>query len=176
MKNIKIISLLSGNENKQFDGNTYEAGDNLTALIRCNGTIAEMKVISANDVDSFSYEVLTDKEQMDIRFEEWLESFLEENNPRGYLIENYQTQNYPFVLKDNVINVEENIVKMMQWTCKNLKEDQQITIVDSTTDCKKAIVIKRNDIGISVDHYSDNYNKLEHAFQYYFDDFEDLLC
>ena len=167
------MSLLS-KDDEEFNGNTYKAGHSLAALIGYNGSFVEMKVTSKNGhVDNFDYEVLTDKEQLNARFEEWLDCFLEKNNPRVYLITEYQMKKYPFISEENTIK---DIDEMMQWVCKNLKEDEQITIVDPIVDYTKEIIIKRNDIGVSVDYYSDNSCEPVHISQYCFDDFENVSC
>lgn len=168
MKKIKVINLQQNGES--FRPLTCEGNQNLEALlVQDANNVARVKVTALGEV---SINLLSLRAYADEEFLLELGS-LEggDYDANKYLINGFQEYLYPFIKNDEVIQ-DKNI--LLDWVSNNLKEDEEVTIVTSSFNLvEEYIVIKKNDVGVSLDYYDCINCEPIKSETFWFEDFSD---
>ena len=165
---IKIIRLNSNGN--LFNSENYNKNDNLDAFLLYRDNLVNIRVVSILNglQDDISIDIMSDKNQLDGDFKKWLDNFEEDYDVRQYIVNGFQEYLYPFIY-DGEVN---DFILMVRWVYKNMKEDEQLSLyIHSFSRVENRVIIKRNDIGVSVDYYDDIHDEPINARQFYFNDY-----
>lgn len=165
---IKIIRLNSNGN--LFNSENYNKNDNLDAFLLYRDNLVNIRVVSILNglQDDISIDIMSDKNQLDGDFKKWLDNFEEDYDVRQYIVNGFQEYLYPFIY-DGEVN---DFILMVRWVYKNMKEDEQLSLyIHSFSKIENRVIIKRNDIGVSVDYYDDIHDEPINTRQVYFNDY-----
>jgi len=157
---IQVINLTVNGE--AFVPYLFDYKDNIDAIMHIGKTdVFNIRVKNGEDV---TVTALTAKSKL-INSIDVVDNLFDNYVPAEYLADMYQEFIYPF-FEDQVIN---NSI-LYQWAVvdKNMTESEDINIVTG----EQIIVIKLNDIGLSIDYYDDINESPITEDTVYFDDFK----
>jgi hypothetical protein len=165
---LEVVSITLNGE--KFNAETYSSNDNMDAVVIYKGKyLVNLRISKINGfADSFYYNIISDERQFSDSFRKWLDTLDDDYSPREYVIAKYQEYLYPLFVKDNEIV---DFTCMTYWVHNILAEDEQVTIIEPCDELRQYIIVKRNDIGVSVDYYSDLNSSPSNTRQFYFDDY-----
>ena len=166
MSNLKIMNLkINGMD---FDPIKYSQTDTLEAtMVFNNDNIANIYITSYDEV---VITMISDINQQSKEFKKFLDNFEDDYSVKQYLVSKYQEYLYPFVYDDEI---KDNKHILLNWCAANMKQDNELIIrVTSFALWEHNIVVKLNDIGVSVDYYDDIHKEPIKSYIYYFEDYE----
>ncbi len=166
MNNIKIMNLkVNGLD---FNPIEYSSTDSIDATMVFNDSnIIHVRVTSYDEVIITN---VSDLKQQSKEFKKFLVDFEDDYNVRHYIVSKYQEYLYPFMYDDEI---KDNKHILLDWCSTNMNQDKELNIrVTSFALWEHNIVVKLNDIGVSVDYYDDIHKEPTKSYIYYFEDYE----
>lgn len=170
MKDLKVVSLKANGVD--FNPLTYKTSDSLEAIVVSNNNIATVRCLDiTNNTDDAGYTLHSSRNKASEDFMLELDSLEDgDYDVRNYLINGFQEYLYPFIKDDEIVSDKTILV---DWVKNNLECDDEITIVISSFErVEQEIVIKRNDIGVSVDYYDGIHDEPIKEETFLFEDFK----